>query len=93
VQTARLIVCIVTIDGTINLGLAPFLSRTLREAEQAGAAGVLDIHTFGGRVDAAVTMRDTLLNAPTRSIAFVYPRAVPASALIALTTDTITGIR
>ena len=89
-QTPRPIVYIVTIDGTIDLGLAPFLSRTIREAEQARAAGVLlDINTFGGRVDAAVAMRDTLLNAPIRSIAFVNPRAISAGALIALATDTI----
>jgi hypothetical protein len=80
----------VTIDGMIDLGLAPFLSRTIRDAEQAGAAGVLlDINTFGGRVDAAVAMRDTLLNAPIRTIAFVNPRAISAGALIALATDTI----
>jgi membrane-bound serine protease (ClpP class) len=89
-QTARPIVYVVPIKGMVDLGLAAFLLRTIREAEQAGAAGVLlDINTFGGRVDAAVAMRDTLLNAPIRSIAFVNPRAISAGALIALATDTI----
>lgn len=81
---------VVRIDGVIDLGLAPFLSRTVREAADAGAAAVLlDINTFGGRVDAAVAMRDTLVNAPIRTIAFVNPRAISAGALIALATDTI----
>ena len=89
-QGARPIVYVIRIDGTIDLGLAPFLTRTLREAREAGAAAViLDINTFGGRVDAAVAMRDTLLNAPVRTIAFINPRAISAGALIALATETI----
>ncbi len=89
-QPARPVVYVVAIGGTVDLGLAPFLSRTIREAQQAGAAAVLlDINTFGGRVDAAVAMRDTLVNAPVRTIAFVHPRAISAGALIALATDTI----
>ena len=89
-QATRPVVYVVSIDGTIDLGLAPFLARTAREAQQAGAAAVLlDINTFGGRVDAAVAMRDTLLNAPLRTIAFVNPRAISAGALIALATETI----
>lgn len=89
-QTPRPVVYVVAIEGTIDLGIAPFLSRTIREAQQAGAAAVLlDINTLGGRVDAAVAMRDTLVNAPVRTIAFVHPRAISAGALIALATDTI----
>jgi membrane-bound serine protease (ClpP class) len=53
------------------------------------AAVVLDINTFGGRVDAAVAMRDTLVNAPVRTIAFINPRAISAGALIALASETI----
>jgi membrane-bound serine protease (ClpP class) len=89
-QTPRPVVYVVPIEGTIDLGLAPFLTRTLREAQQAGAAAVLlDINTFGGRVDAAVAMRDALVNSPVRTIAFVHPRAISAGALIALAADTI----
>jgi membrane-bound serine protease (ClpP class) len=74
----------------IDLGLAPFLARTIREAEAADAAAVLlDINTFGGRVDAAVAMRDSLVNAPLRTIAFVNQRAISAGALIALACDTM----
>jgi membrane-bound serine protease (ClpP class) len=84
------IVFVVPIHGMIDLGLAPFLSRSMREAEAVGAAAVvLDINTFGGRVDAAVAMRDTLLNAPVRTVAFVNQRAISAGALIALACETI----
>jgi membrane-bound serine protease (ClpP class) len=84
------VVYVIAIEGMIDLGLAPFLSRTVREAQEAGAAAVLlDINTFGGRVDAAVAMRDTLLNAPVRTIAYVNQRAISAGALIALACDTL----
>ena len=89
-QSPRPIAYVVPIDGIVDLGLAPFLARTIRDAQQAGAAAVvLDINTFGGRVDAAVAMRDTLVDAPVRTIAYVHPRAISAGALIALATDTI----
>jgi membrane-bound serine protease (ClpP class) len=84
------LVFVVAISGMIDLGLSPFLARTIREAEAAGAdAVVLDISTFGGRVDAAVAMRDTLLTSPVRTIAFINQRAISAGALIALACDTI----
>ena len=54
----------------IDLGLAPFVDRVLREATDAGAAAViLEINTFGGRVDAAVLIRDALLNAKVPTVA------------------------
>jgi len=89
-QSSRPVVYAISIEGMIDLGLAPFLARTIREAKEAGAAAVLlDINTFGGRVDAAVAMRDTLLNSQVRTIAFVNQRAISAGALIALACDTL----
>jgi membrane-bound serine protease (ClpP class) len=89
-QTSAPVVYVIAIEGTIDLGLAPFLARTIRDAQAAGAAAVmLDINTFGGRVDAAVAMRDSLVSAPVRTIAFVNQRAISAGALIALACDTV----
>jgi membrane-bound serine protease (ClpP class) len=89
-QASAPVVYVITIEGMIDLGLAPFLARTIREAQAAGAAAVmLDINTFGGRVDAAVAMRDSLVSAPLRTIAFVNQRAISAGALIALACDTV----
>jgi membrane-bound serine protease (ClpP class) len=62
----------------------------LNEATQAGAAAViLDINTFGGRVDAAVLIRDSLLHAKLPTVAFVNKRAISAGALIALAAEKI----
>jgi len=78
------------IEGMIDLGLAPYLQRVLDEAQADGAAAViLDINTFGGRVDAAVLIRDALLGSKVRTIAFVNKRAISAGALISLAAETL----
>jgi membrane-bound serine protease (ClpP class) len=78
-------VYVAPIEGIIDLGLAPFVQRVLDEAAAAGAAAVvLDINTFGGRVDAAVQIRDALLGAKVPTIAYVNRRAISAGALISL---------
>jgi len=84
------IVYVAPIKGVIDLGLAPFVERVLNEAQKNQAVAViLDINTFGGRVDAAVQIRDALLNSPIRTIAFVDKRAISAGALISLAAETI----
>ena len=89
-QTRPPLVYVVPVEGVIDLGLAPFLARTIRDAEEADAAAVLlDINSHGGRVDAAIVMRDALLQTRVRTIAFVNPRAISAGALLALATETI----
>lgn len=89
-QTPGPVVYVVPVEGVIDLGLAPFITRVLDEAQGAGAAAViLEINTFGGRVDAAVVIRDALLRAPVRTVAFVNKRAISAGALIALAAQTL----
>jgi membrane-bound serine protease (ClpP class) len=88
--TTKNIVYIAPVKGVIDLGLAPFVQRVLDEAQKNQAAAViLDINTFGGRVDAAVQIRDALLNSSVRTIAFVDKRAISAGALISLAAETI----
>jgi membrane-bound serine protease (ClpP class) len=84
------VVYVVPVKGVIDLGLAPFIQRVLNDAQKNQAAAVvLDINTFGGRVDAAVQIRDALLNSPVRTIAFIDKRAISAGALISLAAQTI----
>lgn len=86
----RPVVYVAQVEGTIDLGLAPFIERVLQEAqENEAAAVVLQINTFGGRVDAAVQIRDALLKSPIQSIAFIDTRAISAGALISLATNAI----
>jgi len=89
-QERRPVVYVVPIESMIDLGLAPFVQRVLDEATEAGAAAViLDINTFGGRVDAAVQIRDALLNSKVRTVAFVNRRAISAGALISLAAENL----
>lgn len=83
-------VYVIPVHGTIDLGLAAFVERGLATAEAAGAArAILDIETFGGRVDAAVHIRDALVNASIPTTAYVDPRAISAGSLIAMSCDRI----
>ncbi len=80
----------VPLSGVVEMGLAPFIERTLDEAAAAGArAVVLDIETPGGRVDAA----ERIINAISRSevpvYAYVNMHAYSAGAMIALATDRV----
>lgn len=87
---ARPLVYVLPIEGVIDLGLAPFVARVIAEASEAEAAAViLEIDTFGGRVDAAVQIRDTLLRAEVLTVGFVNKRAISAGALIGLSTETL----
>jgi len=75
-------------QGNIDLGLSAFLERVLADAEGARVL-VIDINTFGGRVDAAVQMRDRIMETEIPTVAYVHPRAISAGALIALSCDVI----
>lgn len=89
-QDGQETVSVVRIDGTIDLGLVPYLARVLEQADQENAqAVILEINTPGGRLDAALQMRDTLLNTPVRTIAYVNREAFSAGALIAIAAEEI----
>ena len=80
----------VAVTGTVENGLAPYVARSLREAEAEGAAAAyLDIDTPGGRVDAAERISDAIRRAKLPVYAYVNPRAFSAGALIAISTNAI----
>jgi membrane-bound serine protease (ClpP class) len=86
--TTSPIVYRIPVTGVVEMGLAPFISRSIREAESAGATAiVLDIDTPGGRVDAAQQISDALADSRVPTYAFVNRRALSAGALIALATN------
>jgi membrane-bound serine protease (ClpP class) len=79
---------VVPIDREIDLGLAPFVERVLATAGE-GDTVILHMNTFGGRIDAAVRIRDAVLKSRARTVAFVDKRAISAGALISLASTTI----
>ena len=78
------------IEGTIDLGLAPFIRRVIENAETDLAEAVIfKVNTFGGRVDAATQIKDAILDSKVKTIAFINKRAISAGALISLSCETI----
>ncbi|MFT5369873.1 MAG: membrane-bound serine protease (ClpP class) [Candidatus Latescibacterota bacterium] len=78
------------ITGTIERGVAAFVTRVMTDAENNGVAAVIfEIDTPGGAIDAALTIRDAILYSDVKTIAFINPRAISAGALISLATDHI----
>jgi membrane-bound serine protease (ClpP class) len=80
----------VPVQGVIELGLAPFVERSIEEAQQARAAAVvLELETPGGRVDAAERIANAIGDSEVPVYAFINRHAYSAGALIALATDGI----
>ena len=88
------IVYIADINKEIDLGLAPYIKRVIKEAEQKKAKYIIfNINTFGGRVDAATQIKDAILDSKVKTIAFINKRAISAGALIALSCDKIIMVK
>lgn len=83
-QTEPTAVYVLSVDGTIELGLTQYVTRGLNLAKQDDAAVLLEVNTFGGRVDAATEIRDLILRMETPVITFVRERAISAGALISI---------
>jgi membrane-bound serine protease (ClpP class) len=80
----------ITVSGVVENGLAPYVARSIQEAEEAGAvAAYLDIDTPGGRIDAAERIADAVRAARIPVYAYVNPRAYSAGALIAIASSGI----
>ena len=80
----------VPVTGEIELGLAPYIQRAVKEATETGAVAlILDIDTPGGRVDAAEIISDALTDSEVPVYSLINRRAYSAGALIALSTSRI----
>lgn len=80
----------VPVSGTVEMGLAPFIERTIEEAEANGAAAVvLEIETPGGRVDAAERITSAVSRAELPVYAYVNLHAYSAGAMIAIAAERV----
>lgn len=79
-------VIIIPVSGNVDPALAAYIGRALRDyPSDPNTLLILEMDTFGGRVDAALQIVDTLSSLPVgRTVAFVKNRAISAGALIAL---------
>lgn len=79
-------VYILPVSGTVEPGMAAYIKRALSDIkDDPQAAVLLKLDTFGGRVDAAFDIVETVSSLPgERTFAYVEKRAISAGALIAL---------
>jgi len=77
---------VIPVSGNVDPGMAAFIKRSLEEINSKNAdLTVVEMDTFGGRVDSALQIVDSLSNIPSNpTISFVTQRAISAGALIAL---------
>lgn len=79
---------VIPVDQTIETGLQSYMERAFAEAESRGVTTiVLEIDTFGGRVDAAVEIGELVRNSTMETVAYVEGKAISAGSYIALNTD------
>lgn len=83
-------VLVIPVHDIIDLGLAFFVKRSVESAERDGFEHVLiELDTLGGRVDAALDIRDALEGCKLPVSAYVNKRAISAGALICLSSKDI----
>lgn len=82
-------VYVIPISGTVEPGMAAYVKRALEDIkDDKEAIFLFKMDTFGGRVDAALEIVDTISNIPKgKTVAYVEKRAISAGALIALSSN------
>lgn len=76
---------IIPVEGTVDAGMAAFISRAVENSKTyKNPVIILEIDTYGGEVDAAFQIVDTLINTKDTIISYVKTKAISAGALIAL---------
>lgn len=76
----------ITLEGDVDPGMYEYTARAIGDAVQKNPDYIIfDINTFGGRLDAAFDIVDTIMGIKnSRTVAFVSKKAISAGALIAL---------
>lgn len=83
-------VVICPIDTDIMDGIAVVVERAVTEEAVGADAIVFVVDTFGGRVDSAIDIAQTIMDSPVPTIAFITGRgAISAGALISYACDYI----
>lgn len=84
------IVYVLQLQDAIEPGLAKFIERVYGEAEQMGVKLILiEMDTPGGRIDAALDIRDIIMSASFPTATLVKDDAISAGSFIALSSKYI----
>jgi len=78
----------VTLNGDVDAGLKDYANRAITEAlSKKPDLIVFEVNSFGGRLDAAFDIVDTITALKVPTVALVQKKAISAGALIALSSD------
>lgn len=77
---------IIEVKGDVDPGLSAYIKRAYQEiSREAFELVVVEVDTYGGRVDSAMEIVDTLIGFPEgKTVSFIPEKAISAGALIAL---------
>ena len=80
----------IPIKGEITPAMASFVKNQIEKANIEEAKGILIVvSTYGGRVDSAIDIKDTILGSQIPVAVYIKDRAVSAGALISIAADYI----
>src|SRR5580704_243032 len=83
-------IVVVPLSGEVSPSLLMFLRRAVKAAESSGAGAIiLEMNTYGGRLDSAEEITSVLNHATIPTYTFINSNAGSAGALIALATQHI----
>ncbi|AEE91251.1 conserved membrane protein of unknown function [Tepidanaerobacter acetatoxydans Re1] len=86
-------VYIVPVRGVIDNGLATFIIRGIREAEEMQAkALIFEIDTPGGEVGSAIKISNAILKTSIPTVSFINNEATSAGVIIAISSETIMAV-
>ncbi len=89
-QPSDSFVVICPIDKDIMDGIAVVVERAVKKEAAGATAVVFIVDTFGGRVDSAIEIAQTIMDCPVPTIAYITGRgAISAGALISYACDYI----
>jgi len=84
-------VFLIPVEGEVSPLMAAFIKRSVEEVpKKDGALIVFELDTFGGRVDSAFEIVDTITGITgAKTLAYVKTKAISAGSLIALSCDSL----
>jgi len=79
------VLIVIPVEGTVNASMAAFISRAIHESEKyPERILIFEIDTYGGEVNSAFQIVDTIVSIDVPTMAYVKTKAISAGALIAL---------
>ena len=81
---------LVKIDSEINNATATYVKTSLNEAQKEGYKNVIfEIDTLGGSILAAEDIKNSILNSPLHTIAYINNKAESAGVLISIACENV----